>query len=1338
MTADAQPDENQRLRAALREAEEQLAATSEILRVIGDSPTDAQPVFDAIVRHAARLCEADFSGLALTDGAQLTLPAAHGLAPPDRTRFLAAFPIRLGPDTVSGRAILEGRVVHVRDQAADPAYAGNPGQRVGTRAIVAVPMLRRGRAIGAISAWRREVRPFTDTQIALLKTFADQAVIAIENVRLFRALEEKNRTITEALDQQTATAEILRSISSSPTDVQPVFDTIVRNAARLCTATIAGVFETDGTMLYHPANYGPSAEALAVARARYPRPLDMNTGPGMAILTRAVVHMPDCDYDAPAVPAPVREAARVLGFRSFAAVPMMREGQAVGAIVVTRPEAGPFADAEIELLKTFADQAVIAIENARLFKELQEKNRALMDAHAQVSEALEQQTATSEILSVISRTQEDVQPVFDTIVRSAVRLCHAAGAAVFRVDGGLIHEPANFGLPAEKLAATRARYPRPLDMDSTPGVAILTRRVFQVPDTEDPSTMPHVRQTGRLLGIRSLVAIPILREGEAVGAIVVTRQAAGPFPDGDIELLRTFTDQAVIAIENVRLFTELEARNRALTETLEQQSATSEILRAISSAQIDASPVFDAIARSAVKLCHAFACRVFCTDGETFNVVGEAYGRPEARALFQGTHPEPLGSDSPSATAARERRIVQYADVPNDPRIPPRYRQRARARGYRALMCVPMMHDEVAIGTIAVAGQEPVSFSEQQVQLIKTFAEQAVIAIENVRLFTELQQRNRALSEALEQQTATTEILKVISSSPTDTQPVFDTVIRNAVRLSGAAWGLVTRVESGLIHWVAHYNLDAGVLERLRRIWPRPVDGRSPTASVIASGQLFRTADIEAEDHGLSVEALADFRARGIRSMLVVPMFRQGRVVGTINLTHQAVGAFSDAHVALIQTFADQAVIAIENVRLFNELQTRTHELTRTVDQLTALGDVSRAISSTLDLQTVLTTIVSRAVELSHGSGGVIYEYDQTAGFELRAAHNIDREVKALQQSEPIRLGEGAVGRAVADRAPVQIRDLRDTQQFAARVRVRDLLISRGYLSVLAVPLLVEDDILGALVVLREEAGELSEETVELMKTFATQSALALQNARLFREIETKSRELEAANRHKDEFLASMSHELRTPLNAVIGFSEVLVERMFGELNDKQDEFLRDILASGRHLLSLINDILDLAKIEAGRMELDPEDFDLASAIDNAVVLVRERALRKGLRLDTAIDPRLGAVRADQRKLKQILLNLLSNAVKFTQEGGRITLTAQRQHGHVEIAVSDTGIGIAPADQEAVFEEFRQIQSEYVKKQEGTGLGLTLARKFVELHGGRIAVKSELGKGSTFSFTLPA
>jgi signal transduction histidine kinase len=286
------------------------------------------------------------------------------------------------------------------------------------------------------------------------------------------------------------------------------------------------------------------------------------------------------------------------------------------------------------------------------------------------------------------------------------------------------------------------------------------------------------------------------------------------------------------------------------------------------------------------------------------------------------------------------------------------------------------------------------------------------------------------------------------------------------------------------------------------------------------------------------------------------------------------------------------------------------------------------------------------------------------------------------------------------------------------------------------VPLLREEEVIGTLTLTRKTPGEFSSEIVELLKTFATQSALAIQNARLFHEIEDKSRQLEAASQHKSEFLANMSHELRTPLNAIIGFSEVLAERMFGELNEKQDEYLKDIYSSGQHLLSLINDILDLSKIEAGRMELELADFSLPAAIDNALTLVRERASRRGIKLGSAIDDRVGMIRGDERKVKQVLLNLLSNALKFTPEGGRIDVRAAMTDGMAEISVADTGVGIAPEDQEAIFEEFRQVGTAD-KKVEGTGLGLALSRKFIELHGGRIWVKSQLGEGTTFTFTLP-
>jgi signal transduction histidine kinase len=416
-------------------------------------------------------------------------------------------------------------------------------------------------------------------------------------------------------------------------------------------------------------------------------------------------------------------------------------------------------------------------------------------------------------------------------------------------------------------------------------------------------------------------------------------------------------------------------------------------------------------------------------------------------------------------------------------------------------------------------------------------------------------------------------------------------------------------------------------------------------------------------------------------------------------------------------------------------LQARTGQLTRSVEQLTALSEVGRAISSTLDLETVLTTIVSRAVELSALDGGVVFEYDDAAEeFVHRVATDTGGGLAEARRNTRIRKGEGALGRTAMTLEPVQVPDI--TALGAYESRLRHNLVESGIRAILAVPMLCEGRLIGCLAVTRNEPGEFPADTIELLRTFATQSALAIQNARLFREIAAKSHQLEVASQHKSEFLANMSHELRTPLNAIIGFSEVLSERMFGELNEKQDEYLKDIHASGQHLLALINDILDLSKIEAGRMELDVTEFDLPTAVDNALTLIRERAGRRGIALHTTVDERLGHIRGDERKIRQVLLNLLSNAIKFTPEGGRIHVAAKAVDGAMEVSVSDTGVGIAPDDQKVVFEEFRQVGTAD-KKVEGTGLGLALSRKFIELHGGEIWVESRVGEGSTFTFTVP-
>jgi signal transduction histidine kinase len=595
------------------------------------------------------------------------------------------------------------------------------------------------------------------------------------------------------------------------------------------------------------------------------------------------------------------------------------------------------------------------------------------------------------------------------------------------------------------------------------------------------------------------------------------------------------------------------------------------------------------------------------------------------------------------------------------------------------------------------------------------------------------EEKRGEMTEALARETATGEVLRAMSRAQTDLQPVFDIIAGSALRLSGGGgYGQVMLYENEMLHLAAFDNANPEGVEALRRRFPARVDPGSAVGRAVHSRAVVQIPDV-LEDPAYTFKS--ELVTMGVRSVLVVPMLRQGGPIGAIAIGRPEQGPFSDRQIEMIQTFADQAVIAIENVRLFKELQARTQELTRSVGELQALGEVGRAVSSTLDVETVLDTIVSRASQLAGTDSCSVYEYDEQAQhLLLRATYNLDDAVAAVAQRAPIRRGEGVAGRMAVTLEPVQIADIAEPGAYSGPLR--DVLLQTGTRALLGVPLLREDQLIGGLTVTKKTPGEFPPEVVELLKTFASQSALAIQNARLFHEVEDKSRQLEVASRHKSEFLANMSHELRTPLNAIIGFSEVLNERMFGELNEKQGEYLKDIHASGQHLLSLINDILDLSKIEAGRMELELSVFDLPAAIDNAVTLVRERASRRGVTLRTVIGERVSAIRGDERKVRQVLLNLLSNAIKFTPESGRVEVVAALADGAVEVSVRDTGVGIAPEDLEAVFEEFRQVGAS-AAKQEGTGLGLALTRKFIELHGGKIWVKSQVGAGSTFTFTLP-
>jgi GAF domain-containing protein len=709
--------ENVRLFNETKAALEQQTATSEILRVISQSPTDVQPVFDAIVRSASHLCGGEYAIVTRYDGEFLRLAAQYNARPGLANVTERFFPRRPGRDLPSGRAILDRAAAHIPDTAEDrdlgPDVAGIAGS------YLSVPMVRDDVPVGAIGVSRATVGRFAPEQIALLQTFADQAVIAIENVRLFKELQEKNHAltvahaqVTEALERQTATADVLGIIAKSPTALQPVLDAIATSAARLCRAYDATLLRLDGDTLHLVAHHGPIPSAAVL-------PVRGTVG-GRCAVEREAVHVLDLQAEVEAFPE-ASVFARQFGFRTILTVPLLREDQTIGVLQLRRTEVAVFTEQQVTLLRTFADQAVIAIENVRLFTELQEKNRALTEAHAQVTEAFERQTATSEILGIISRSPTDVQPVFDTIVRSATKLCDGLFGALVRFDGELVHFVAQHNFPPAALDEVRRIWPTRPSRISGAGRAILDRAVVQIPDIELDSEY-GLQQLSRTVGHRSSIYVPMLRDSLPIGVIVVARREVGRFADNQVELLKTFADQAVIAIENVRLFTELQSRNRELTEALEQQTATSEILRVIAASSTDVQPVFDTIVRSARRLCNASDASLVRFDGELMHLAATTAVEPGRNAALRSQFPARPTRTLALCRAIVDRVVVHIPDVAEDPEYP---QDHARRVGLASILVVPMLREGTAIGSVGVSRTVPEAFSDTQVALLKTFADQA-------------------------------------------------------------------------------------------------------------------------------------------------------------------------------------------------------------------------------------------------------------------------------------------------------------------------------------------------------------------------------------------------------------------------------------------------------------------------------------------------------------------------------------------------------------------------------------------------------------------------------------
>jgi GAF domain-containing protein len=1296
--------ENARLITETREALEQQTATAEVLQVINSSPGDLAPVFDAILEKARSLCGAVHAALVTYDGEHFRAVATYGV--PEPLDGLLRTPFRPEPDSPHELLLKGQRLIHIADQP----VVGGPGrgsQRwrasvdVGSRTLLWVPLRKEGALLGYINASRWEVRPFSDKEIALLQNFAAQAVIAMENARLLTETRE-------ALEQQTATAEVLQVINSSPGDLAPVFDAILEKAHSLCEAPRGGLILYDGEYFRAVAVRGFSGEFADRLRQGM---RGSETYFGAPLLAgERFIHI----SDQAVLEHPNARAGILAGTRTLLSVPLRKGDALLGMIVAGRTEVCPFTDKQIALLENFAAQAVIAMENARL----------LTETH----EALEQQTATAEVLQVINSSPGDLAPVFDAMLEKAMHLCEAAFGILWTYDGERLHSAGMRGIP-DAFADFACEPLRP-GPETGLGRVLRGERLIHITDIKAEDSYRSGDRlrvaTVELAGARTLLVVPLRKDSAVLGAIAAYRQEVRPFTDKQIALLQNFAAQAVIAMENARLLGELRQRTGDLEESLEYQTAISDVLKVISRSTFDLDAVMEAVVNSAIRLCRADHAGIYRNENGQYRWAG-GYAPTSAYEEHERDLVILPGPGTVVGRAALEGHAVQIADAWTDPLY--EAKDDAREGGVHTMLGVPLLREGSPIGVIGLARKRVELFTDKQIELVTTFADQAVIAIENARLLNDLRQRTSDLQESLEYQTATSDVLKVISQSTFDLGPVLGNVIETALRLCRAHMGSIFRLEDGVYRWAVGRGLEPAYQEIEMRTLILAGAGTLVGRAAL-EGRAVQIADAMADPLYAVKDEASLARAR---TMLGVPLLREGAPIGVIAMARDRVEPFSEKEVALVTTFADQAVIAIENARLFDELRERTAELGRSVEELKMLSEVGRAVSSTLDLSAVLSTILTASLGMTWATAGAIFRYIRAErAFRLVEAVGWDEALLGSVGDLSIAENETAMSEAASRRTPIQLTDLAELPS----TRLRDASLAAGLHSVLIVPLVGPERIFGALVLQRREAGEFPAETVRLMQTLASQSVLAIQNARLFREIADKSEQLALASQHKSQFLANMSHELRTPLNAILGYAELLVDGIYGVLPEKAQGVLERVQNNGKHLLALINDVLDLAKIEAGQLTLTLEDYALAEVVRGVVIATEPLAVAKGLKFTAIVQEGMPMAHGDARRVSQVLLNLAGNAIKFT-DAGEVEINASAANGQFVLTVRDTGPGIADADQERIFGEFQQIDNSDTRRKGGTGLGLAISRRMVEIQGGLISVDSVPGAGSTFRVVLP-
>ncbi len=1327
----------------LKEAREQQAATAKILKVINASRGDLTPVFDIILEKAHGLCDVPCGSLQLFDDGHTRAVAVRGMTEPFEKFLRQGYRLDRSQPVRSGRPFQIDDLTKVIVGASHGSALRVAFELGGLRTVLSVPLVRDGVVFGRILAGRQEVRPFSEHQIAVLQSFADQAVIAIENVRLF------NET-NEALERQTATADILKVIAGSPTDEQPVFDAIAESARRLLASHTAVVTRVIDDVVHLAASTAETEAPAHAAQGLLPYPLSSDRIYARVARTGQLA----VNTDAPNsdLPREIKEFARTVGWRSMLVVPMLRNGIAIGTIGITRREAGSFADKTIDLLKIFADQAVIAIENARLFNETQE--------------ALERQTATAEILKVIASSPSDVQPVFDAIAYSAKRLIGGFSTAVHRVIDDIDHLVAFTPTNPESDEVLKAAFPR--HRSEMPAIFSLVENgeTAQIVDSETADG--QIRKLARARGWRSATYTPLMNQGTFIGFIVCTRRETGMLADHHIQLLRTFADQAVIAIENARLFNETQ-------EALERQTATADILKVIASSPDDVQPVFQAIADQSKRLLKGLAGAVYTLVDDAVHLMSLTPVSPAADAHLKANFPVPL-AEVPWAELARRGESFRVIDAEEE-LVPRRTRDIARIRGWRSVLFVPLLSEKGPIGAISVARVEPGSFADHHVQLLQTFADQAVIAIENVRLFDEVQAKTRDLTELLLQQTATADVLKVISRSKFDLQPVLDTLVETAARLCETKFAFIFKRDGDEYRLAANHGVSAEYAQWLRKNPPAMTRG-SVGARTVIDKKIVHVHDVLADP---DYQAAEHQSRGGYRTVLGVPLLRGDEAIGVFTLAHVVVKPFTEKQIELATTFADQAAIAVENVRLFDEVQARTLELSESLEQQTATSEVLEVISSSPgELQPVFQKMLENATRVCEANFGIMNLWDGEQ-FHIVADHNIPPAFASYREQTALRPHPGSsLAAIVKTHQAAQIHDMRESPGYLAGVpmvvRMADV---AGARTLMVVPMLKEDDLVGAITIFRQEVRPFTDKQIALVENFTKQAVIAIENTRLLRELRERTddltRSLEELRTAQDRLIqteklaslgqltAGIAHEIKNPLNFVNNFSALSAE-LTDELNDvlkpvtldskvrgEVDELtgllkdnLEKVVQHGKRANSIVKNMLLHSREGSG--ERRPADIN--SLLDESLNLAYHGArAEKGefnITLQRDFDADAGTIELFPQEVTRAFLNLIANGVyaatrrktEDKEPGFEPTLRATTKNlgTAVEIRIRDNGTGIPAEVQEKMFNPFFTTKP----AGEGTGLGLSMTHDIiVKQHGGRIDVDTEPGIFTEFIITLP-